>query len=189
VEIEFTEPAGDGADAASTYTVRSRYFKPTAAYGGPPHEVKILAVKSAALSADRRKVTLELPDMQEKRVINIKVNPSFKSQSGDAIWTKETWYTHNFAGPGVGVSPREVESRALARDFRASAEGGFLRLHSPFQGAYSLRLCDMTGARVLSFGDLSEREAVLPLRGVAPGLYILEAVSQGRALSRRVAVP
>jgi hypothetical protein len=189
LEIEFTEPVGSGAEAASTYAVRSWYYKPTSAYGGYPQGVKTLAVKSVAVSSDRKKITLELPDMEEKRVVNIRISTALKSESGDALWTKETWYTHNFAGPGTSASAREVEARALARDFHAYVEGGSLRLSVPFQGAYELRLFDMRGAAIRALGGLSGQKAIVPLQGLPSGICLVQARSGGQVLNLRVLVP
>ncbi|MGV3639622.1 MAG: PA14 domain-containing protein, partial [Adhaeribacter sp.] len=97
VEIEFTEPlkAGSG-EKASDYGVRQWFFKPTADYGGPKLDDKALAVKSVTVSADRRKVLLELPGMQARHVVYIRLNKkTLASSSGKNLWATEAWYTMN----------------------------------------------------------------------------------------------
>jgi cytochrome c len=102
IEIEFTEPlkAGTGTKA-SDYNVRQWWYKPTANYGGPNMDEEDLNIKKVTVSADRKKVLLELPDMAEKHVLYIRLNKgTLLSSSGKSLWTTEAWYTMN-AIPGT----------------------------------------------------------------------------------------
>jgi cytochrome c len=97
VEIEFTEPLKEGSGTqAADYNITQWWFKPTAEYGGPKMDEHNLAVRSVNLSADRRKVFLELPWMKPKHVVYIRLNhKTVKSKDGDNLWTTEAWYTMN----------------------------------------------------------------------------------------------
>lgn len=188
LEIEFTEPVGPAAASALSYTVKTWWFQPTSAYGGPDKETKTLAIKSVTVSPDKKKVVLELPDLEEKRLAYIRLPADFKSEAGRTVWTKEAWYTHNNAGPGTSVSAREVEDRALTRDFHAYVSAGRLFVRSPFKGGFALEVRDMKGS-LLHTQSVSGAEASLSLSGWAAGVYYVRAAAEGRALSRRVAVP
>ncbi|MBO0952853.1 PA14 domain-containing protein [Fibrella forsythiae] len=97
IEIEFTEPlqAGSGQSVAD-YTIRQWWFKPTADYGGPKMDDQRLAIKTVHVSGDRRKVFLELPGMQSKHVVYVRLNrKTVASASGNKLWSTEAWYTMN----------------------------------------------------------------------------------------------
>ncbi|MCC7466297.1 MAG: DUF1080 domain-containing protein [Saprospiraceae bacterium] len=96
MEIEFTEPLPEGAgwDPAS-YLVKQWWYKPTVEYGGPKMEEEVLPVSSATVSADRKKVFLELQGMKPQHVVYLKLNNLPLSELGHEIWTTEAWYTLN----------------------------------------------------------------------------------------------
>ncbi|TDE15250.1 PA14 domain-containing protein [Dyadobacter psychrotolerans] len=97
VEIEFTEPLKEGVgELASDYDIRQWWFKPTADYGGPKLDNESLNVKTVKVSADRKKVTLQLAGMKNKHVVYIHLNrKTITSQSGNTLWTTEAWYNMN----------------------------------------------------------------------------------------------
>lgn len=97
VEIEFTEPLKEGVGTkASDYTIRQWWYKPTAEYGGPKLDEQGLPVKSVNLSADRRKVFLELGGMKAKHLVYILLNrQTITSATGQNLWSTEAWYTMN----------------------------------------------------------------------------------------------
>jgi cytochrome c len=97
VEIEFTAPLQEGAGLkASDYNIRQWYFKPTGDYGGPKLDDKSLVIKGVRVSADRRKVLLELPDMKAQHVVYIRLNrKTMRSDTGKDLWSTEAWYTMN----------------------------------------------------------------------------------------------
>jgi cytochrome c len=97
VEIEFTEPLKEGVgEAASDYEIRQWWFKPTGDYGGPKLDDEKLSVKNVKVSADRRKVTLQLAGMKNQHVVYIRLNrKTITSQSGNTLWTTEAWYNMN----------------------------------------------------------------------------------------------
>ena len=100
MEIEFTEPLrdGDGWDPKQ-FLVKQWWYKPTINYGGPKMDEEELVVKSASVSADRKKVFLELSGMKPEHVVYIRLRNLPLSDLGHELWTTETWYTLN-AIPG-----------------------------------------------------------------------------------------
>lgn len=102
VEIEFTEPLKEGVgQLASDYEIRQWYFKPTGDYGGPKLDNENLSVKAVKVSADRKKVSLQLAGMKSKHVVYIHLNrKTITSQNGNSLWATEAWYTMNNI-PGV----------------------------------------------------------------------------------------
>lgn len=96
VEIEFTEPLreGDGWDA-SHYLVKQWWYKPTPNYGGPKMDEEDLPARSATVSADRKKVFLEIPGIKAQHVVYIRLKNLPVSDLGHELWTTETWYTMN----------------------------------------------------------------------------------------------
>jgi cytochrome c len=97
VEIEFTEPLKEGAGLkASDYNVRQWFFKPTGDYGGPKLDDQAMTIKNVQVSADRKKVLLELPGMKANHVVYIRLNKkTMASSTGKNLWTTEAWYTMN----------------------------------------------------------------------------------------------
>lgn len=96
MEIEFTEPLreGDGWDMQS-YLVKQWWYKPTVNYGGPKMDEEVMTVKSATVSADRKKVFLEIPGLKPQHVVYIQLRNLPLSDLDHEIWTTETWYTLN----------------------------------------------------------------------------------------------
>ncbi len=96
VEIEFTEPLeeGDGWVPAE-YQVEQWRYVPTKDYGGPKVNQARMRVLSANVSADRKKVFLELEGMKPQHVIYVRLPYSWVSASGNELWATEGWYTMN----------------------------------------------------------------------------------------------
>ena len=109
VEIEFTEPLrpGDGWEPAN-YAIHQWWYKPTNNYGGPKMDEEELAVKSASVSADRKKVFLEIPGIKTQHVVHIRLHDLPASEYGNGLWTSEAWYTMNAipAGDAGTTLPR-----------------------------------------------------------------------------------
>jgi cytochrome c len=115
LEIEFTEPLreGDGWDPAH-YLVKQWWYEPTVNYGGPKMDEENLAVQSASVSNDRRKVFLEIPGVKENHVVYLRLRNLPLSEAGHEIWTTEAWYTMNYIPSGAlgEVKPRPAFSPA-----------------------------------------------------------------------------
>jgi cytochrome c len=96
MEIEFTEALepGDGWQVSS-YEIMQWYYLPTVEYGGPKMDNRELAVKSATVSEDRKRVFLEIDGIKENHVVYIRLKDKFISGKGNSIWSPECWYTMN----------------------------------------------------------------------------------------------
>ncbi|MEU1894153.1 family 16 glycoside hydrolase [Streptomyces pristinaespiralis] len=116
-ELEYTQPLSQAtADKlAAGYQVEQWRYVPTPQYGGPKVDEEKLTVQSAALSADRKKVTLVIPGLKPDRVVHVRSPRPFSSASGEALWSTEAWYTLN-AMPGrqPEVTLYEAEEARLA---------------------------------------------------------------------------
>ncbi|MCB0578700.1 MAG: DUF1080 domain-containing protein [Phaeodactylibacter sp.] len=119
LEITFTEPLEPGAgwDPAA-YTVQQWWYLPTSAYGGPKKDLQTLAVRSASVSEDRRRVFLELPGMQAGHVLYLRLPGNWISAAGRELWSTEAWYTMNNIPEGlpglVAVPPAPLPPNTLS---------------------------------------------------------------------------
>lgn len=96
VELEFTEPLNE-RDGWNTeeYEVQQWRYIPTKNYGGPKIDETDLKVKSASVSADRKKVFLEIDGIKEGHVVYVRLLGPWVSQNGNGLWSTEAWYTMN----------------------------------------------------------------------------------------------
>lgn len=101
-EIELTKPLANAelASDPASYVVHQWNYKRTSEYGGPKIGDKILAVKSATLSEDRKHIVLEIPNLQEDKVTHIRIAAPFKDADGNMLWNTEGWYTLNHIPKG-----------------------------------------------------------------------------------------
>ncbi|MGK3208542.1 family 16 glycoside hydrolase [Amycolatopsis sp. MEPSY49] len=107
-EIEYTQPlsAATVQDLSRKYQASQWRYVPTAAYGGPKVDEQTLAVTGATVSADRKKVTVQISGLQAGRVVHVRSPRPFASESGTALWSTEAWYTLNSlpGGPPASVT-------------------------------------------------------------------------------------
>lgn len=101
VELEFTQPldarCGWEADA---YHVEQWPFDANG--GAPVRDGSTIAVKSASVSADRKRVFLDLPGLKASNVVYVRVLPPCVSETGDSLWATESWVTVNRLTSDVG---------------------------------------------------------------------------------------
>lgn len=117
-ELEFTRKAGASAGNPAAYTARHWRYNPTANYGGLPVDRADLAVRSATLSTDGKRVRLVVEGLKPGFVVHIKTL-DVKSDLGETLWAKETWYTLNRLGP----MELPIAVRPALRGPRLNAEG------------------------------------------------------------------
>ena len=105
-EIEFTRPLAEGAGHdAGDYLVQQWHYVPTAQYGGPKIDPHRLAVRSATVSPDRRRVFLELAGQKPGHVVYFRLNRErLRDVDERALWSTEAWYTLN----AIPADPGEV---------------------------------------------------------------------------------
>lgn len=123
MEIEFTEPLpeGNGWDPAA-YQVTQWWYLPTVNYGGPKMDEEGMTVRSATVSADRKKVFLEIPNLKPKHVVHIKLKGIPLSALGHEIWTTETWYTLNAIPSEAGIVSTAPDLTPLADNTLSNSE-------------------------------------------------------------------
>lgn len=96
LEIEFTEPLPFGVGwNPSEYLVEQWWYLPTHEYGGPKKDLENLRVRSASVSADRKKVFLELPRIKEGHLQYVRLPFEWTSENGNELWSTEAWYNMN----------------------------------------------------------------------------------------------
>ncbi|WP_199561900.1 family 16 glycoside hydrolase [Micromonospora deserti] len=115
-ELEYTQPlsAATAGALATGYQVKQWRYVPTPRYGGPKVNEETLAVRSAVLSPDGRKVSLEIPGLKPGRVVHIRSPRPFSAVNGETLWSTEAWYTLNaLPGEQPPVTTYEAEEAAL----------------------------------------------------------------------------
>jgi cytochrome c len=101
MEIEFTQPLPEGIGwEAGEYHVEQWRYVPTIEYGGPKVDLEKLPVRSANVSADRRRVFLELGGMKSNHVVYLRIPSWWTSEDGQELWATECWYTLNIIPSG-----------------------------------------------------------------------------------------
>ncbi|MFT5467401.1 MAG: cytochrome c2 [Verrucomicrobiales bacterium] len=112
IEIEFTQPLADNSGwNPAGYFVTQWGYQATQTYGGQKVRHRRGEVRSATVSADRRRVFLELPDLTTNEVLRVRLPQSLTSASGQNLWIGEFWYTVNQIpnNPGiVGAAPENA---------------------------------------------------------------------------------
>lgn len=96
-ELNFTEPISSKViTKPSTFDINTWTYKITEEYGGPKIDEHKLAISSVNFSADRKKITLEIPSIKEGYVVHFQINDKqFISSSNQKLWTSQAWYTVN----------------------------------------------------------------------------------------------
>lgn len=186
MEIEFTEPAGAAAAAASNYRVQQWNYVPRVDYGQGKQPVKTLTVKSAALSDDKKKVTLEIDGMLEKYVVYFKLS-NIASATGESLVGTDAWYTQNAFGPGEDpqvVSLADARRATPGVSARPEAEGRW-SVTVAGAGAYTLDILDLKG-RILESRHGSAPAEVRTRGSYAGGLYVARVRGASGATASRL---
>lgn len=128
-EIEFTKPIDESVTGAGAFFAETWHEEPNVNYGdGASKGQKTLTIKSAAFSADRKKVLLEIdpssyqpsPDWTVvSSTVHLKLTDAVKTKEGEQLWTNETWYTVNQIGPAdiVGCKTAGFKEFDAAADY------------------------------------------------------------------------
>ena len=124
MEIEFTEPLPEGTGwNPAEYKVQQWYYMPTKDYGGPKLDQENLRVLSANVSADRKKVFLELTGMKPNHVVYIHLPYYWNSENGNQLWSTECWYTLNNIpdnNPGENRTAQTIAPNTLTEKEKAA---------------------------------------------------------------------
>ncbi|MDP1587664.1 MAG: c-type cytochrome, partial [Prosthecobacter sp.] len=96
LEVEFTQPLKDGSGwSPAGYHVTQWGYQGTQTYGGQKVRHRLAEVRSATVSADRRRVFLELPGIITGEVVHVRLPQSLASESGLPLWAGDVWFTVN----------------------------------------------------------------------------------------------
>ena len=115
--------AGTEQKSGATAGVRS---EPDAqARGSAPQRDGVrYPVRSASVSADRKKVFLEIPNLKTSHVVYIRLLPPCISEDGERPWSSEAWYTLNAIPKDryakVLTPPRREPQNILTAEERAA---------------------------------------------------------------------
>lgn len=108
LEIELTAPlmAAIGWEPESYYIEQWPYSFDK--HESPARDGVVTVVQSASVSADRRKVFLEVGGLKTNHVIYVRLLPPCVSEKGDLPWATEAWYT-------LREVPKDRAGKVLAR--------------------------------------------------------------------------
>ncbi|MFC0106169.1 family 16 glycoside hydrolase [Kibdelosporangium aridum] len=131
-ELQYTQPLSDetAKDLAAKYKAQQWRYVATPQYGGPKVDEETLGVTSATLSADRKKVTLQIAGLKPGRVVYLRSPRPFTSASGAELWSTEAWYTLNRLPDGT-TAPQEYEAESA----RLTGGTGWNTNHTGYSGA------------------------------------------------------
>jgi hypothetical protein len=148
MELEFTTPIGSGADQAANYKVQQWAYIPVADYGAGKQATENLTVTSAAVSADKMRVTLVIPGLKLKDAVYIKLS-NITGQDNSAPWSTESWYTLNAFGPAAPVSlsaPKTSPSNVSGSSLHAGLlSNGRLRISVSSSGPFTIDIRNLNG--------------------------------------------
>jgi cytochrome c551/c552 len=95
-ELELTQPLANGTSLnAQDLLVRQWFYHPNEQYGGPKYNETTLPVSALEISSDKTRITARIPGLKEGHVVYMRLDDKARSESGDALWTSEAWYTLN----------------------------------------------------------------------------------------------
>lgn len=126
IEIEFTLPLAEGAGwSPAGYLVDQWAYQATQTYGGNKIRHRLLEVRFATVSPDRRRVFLELPGLTPGEVLHVRLPQALPSASGQPLWTGEFWATVNRLPknhPGM-PQPAPPDAPAVTKPFFTFSQG------------------------------------------------------------------
>jgi len=145
-EFEYTKPVSEAtaANLASRYALKQWRYEATANYGGPKIGQENLNVTSAQLSADRKKVTLQVAGLKAGYVVHARSARPFSSTTGDSLWSTEAWYTlNNLVG---GPSDPGTSTVHQAEDAARSGGANVSSQHAGYTGTGFVETYGATGS-------------------------------------------
>jgi len=115
-DLHFSRPlASDLELAARHFRMSDWYYVPSEIYGGPKYDLRSLEVAHVDLSANRRIVSLSVPDLAAGRVVYLHMDDAIRSQSGEALWVNEAWYTLNAIPSATQAATSSTKGAAAPR--------------------------------------------------------------------------
>jgi glucose/arabinose dehydrogenase len=196
MEIQYTDEINAAAADKANYTVKSWSYAPDSNYGGPKIDNKTLAVAATQVSPDRKSVYLDIPGLVAGKVVHISLASGIASKAGDALWTKETWYSLNAmspSGPFEGsLDLGDIQARhnnGLAKGIHVKVAQGRLMARLAGHGYAALEVRDIRGGLVARAQGRDRLESGIPMDGWAPGAYSVRIRDGELSAERRVTIP
>jgi cytochrome c len=191
MEFEFTKPLNNsmGNDIKGSISGDKWFEQPTEAYGGG-HKTGAggLSVSAAAVSSDRKKVTVTVSGLQDKGYVHHFKLSGVTSSDGQGLWGDEAWYTLNNFGPGEDVSTATLENAAArgANPFEVSRGAGGevnLRVALPENTVFQAQLADLRGRVYAKRQGSGRAEFVLGGLGLS-GIYVVKVSTGNKVYSQ-----
>lgn len=191
LEIEFTQPLAEltGWNPAG-YHVTQWGYQATQTYGGQKVRHRRAGVRSATVSADRRRVFLELAEIIPGEVIHVRISESFSSESEQPIRAGDLWYTVNRIpqnSPGeVKVAPPVTFTETTPFFRYAEGDPGQVLFQTYCASCHSLNGTKLVGPSLLGLAG-SKIEVQDPASGktrnvVANADYIRQSILEPNEL-------
>lgn len=195
-ELEFNKSVGNGAASAGQYTVSTWQNVAAEGYGAGRYTGrKNLSVSSASVSADKKKVTLNIGGLTEGWVVKFVFGNGISGEDGSTLHTKFAVYTLNKFGPGTDygvVTPTGAKThRGILETGWSVARGNGFHLLKFAGSSSNLRdvvLHDLKGVKRLE-KRTSDSEVRLETAGLAKGMYLVRVSELGRTTTRHLLVP
>lgn len=121
MEIEFTEPVATSV-RPSGFLVQQWKYVPTKEYGGPKVDLETLEVVATTISADRKRIFLEIDGLRAGSVVYIYLDELLRNDDGEKVWSTEVWYTLNRIPAGVSTLAGTTVRRANTVNTLTAAE-------------------------------------------------------------------
>jgi glucose/arabinose dehydrogenase len=93
-DLTFTRPLAPGASSPTAYKVKRYYYEYHSAYGSKQYDLQEITVNGATLSADRKTVSLELPELTAWRIYELHLD-DLKADDGTPMANPLICYTLN----------------------------------------------------------------------------------------------
>ena len=190
LEIEFTQPleAGSGWDPAG-YFVTQWGYQATQTYGGAKIRHRRADVRYASVSADGRRVFLEIGGLVGGEVLHVRLPRTLFSADGDSLWAGELWYTVNRIprdGTGDVLPAPQCLGRHDAPFFEFSEGNEGRALHRAYCAAcHSLDGTRLTGPSFAGLAGSSRQvraSIAAPIEGVrADRAYLRQSILEPNA--------
>ena len=217
MEIEFTTPVDTTtAKVASNYTVQTYYYLPSSSYGGTKAGSAVtLTIGAIQISADRKRVYLPLTGLvartgTHQRIVEFTLGAGLKSATNTTSWNTKAYYTMNAISTSqpfdtargaivdpvfpelAGSTPIRSEAgarQAISPSLSWKVQGENLSVTTSFQGAYEVRILDLSGRLLASTMGQGEEAKTLSAKGLRGKLVLLQARGEGVTLARTVMIP
>ena len=183
-ELQFTKPVGTSAGTTGNYKVRMWQNNAVEAYGGGNMaNATNLTVGSAAVSADKLRVTLNLAGLQTGRIVKFNFS-NLTADDGTALFTHFALYTLNKFGPGTDYKPQTTAAaaRETANGWKlVSGKGAsWLRFLGDVTSPKDIAVYDLRGLKRLELRGAVGAEVRLETSGLPKGMYMVR-VNSGRS--------